>query len=57
LFDRVIERNIDDDVFDAIKTDRKRSRVLIMIDSRFSFKKKSRVNVQRLSRSNLVDES
>ncbi len=57
MFDRVVERNIDDDVFDAIKNDWKRSRVFITIDSRFSSKKKSRVNVQRSSCSNLVDDS
>jgi hypothetical protein len=41
LFDRVVERNIDEDVFEVIKNDRKRSRVLITIDSRSSTKKKN----------------
>ncbi len=57
MFDRVVERNIDDDVFDAIKNDRKRSRVLITINSRLSSKKKLRVSVNRSFCSDLALES
>jgi type III secretory pathway component EscR len=55
LFDRVVERNIDDDVFNAIKNDRKRSRVFITIDSRLSTKRKNRA--KNSSRENLGFES
>jgi GTP-binding protein EngB required for normal cell division len=55
LSDRVVERDIDDDVFDVIKSDRKRSRVFITIDSRLSTKKKDRAKSS--SRENLDLES
>jgi hypothetical protein len=55
LSDRVVERNIDDDVFDVIKSDRKRSRVFITIDPRSSTKRKDRAKSS--SRENLDLES
>ncbi len=55
MFDRVVERNIDDDVFDTIKNDRKRSRVFITIDFRLSTKKK--IRAKNSSRENFDLES